>query len=280
MKAIGFIGGGRITAVLLQGWHRAGRLPEKIIVSDTSSEVLDRLKAEFPEVETTPDNVRSAGQDFVFMALHPPAARAALTSLTGALKREAVVVSLAPVLRFEELSNRLGGFRRLARMIPNAPSTIGQGYNPTCYSADVGEPERRTLKLLFDPLGAHPEVPEEQLEAYAVLTAMGPTYLWHQWQVLRELGVDFGLSATDVDLGLLRMIEGAARMLLDTGLSGSEVMDTIPIKPLAESEAQIAAIYHDKLAPLYLKLKTASCEHLTNAGAGAAPAAGSEKKGD
>jgi pyrroline-5-carboxylate reductase len=269
--AIGFIGGGRITALLLQGWRRAGRLPEKIIVSDTSSEVLDRLKAEFPEIVTTPDNLLSVGQDFIFLALHPPAARAALPGLAGALKPDAVLVSLAPVLRFEELANRLGGFRRLVRMIPNAPSAIGQGYNPTSFSTEVGEPERQALKSLFDPLGEHPTVPEEHLEAYAVLTAMGPTYFWHQWQVLRELGTDFGLSAKDIDQGLLRMIEGAARMLFDAGLSASGVMDTIPIRPLAESEAQIAATYREKLVPLYKKLRTASCEHLAKPSADTSP---------
>ncbi|MEO0108092.1 MAG: NAD(P)-binding domain-containing protein [candidate division WOR-3 bacterium] len=129
MGTVGFIGGGRITAVMLQGWHRVGQLPKKMVVSDSSLAVLNRLKVVFPEVTATPDNLQSAGQDFIFMALHPPAARTTLDALGAALKPDAVVISLAPVLRIAELSSRLGGFRGLARVIPNAPSASGQGFN-------------------------------------------------------------------------------------------------------------------------------------------------------
>lgn len=36
-KTIGFIGGGRITRILLGGLTRAGKMPENIVVADTST---------------------------------------------------------------------------------------------------------------------------------------------------------------------------------------------------------------------------------------------------
>ncbi|MEO0107764.1 MAG: NAD(P)-binding domain-containing protein [candidate division WOR-3 bacterium] len=262
LSSIGFIGGGRVTSIILEGWRAAGKLPEQIVVSDTAPEVLNRLKARFPGVETTVDNRHPANQDFVFIALHPPKVRSELPLVRDALKPEALVISLAPVLRSSALVRLLGGFERLARVIPNAPSAIGKGFNPTAFAPQLGRPERDAVSRLLDPLGVHPEVDEERLEAYAILTGMGPTYYWFQWQALRELGRDFGLTPSEVDQSLRQMIHGAADLLLASGRPPDEVMGMVPLRPLSEIEAQVLAAYYEKLSSLHGKLKAASCEYL------------------
>jgi len=40
-----------------------------------------------------------------------------------------------------------------------------------------------------------------------------------------------------------------------SGLSASEVIDLIPVKPIGENEAQIAEIYKTKLIGLFEKIK-------------------------
>ena len=62
---------------------------------------------------------------------------------------------------------------------------------------------------LLSPLGECPEVAEEKLEGYAVLSAMGPTYLWFQLQALREVAAGFGLSEADIAPAMKRMVCGA-----------------------------------------------------------------------
>ena len=103
-------------------------------------------------------------------------------------------MSLAPVVTMAELSRLLGGFGRLVRMIPNAPSLVGDGFNPAAYSPALEARDRALLAGIFSAFGRFPEVAEEKLEAYAVLTAMGPTYLWFQLEVLRSLATSFGLT--------------------------------------------------------------------------------------
>jgi pyrroline-5-carboxylate reductase len=97
-------------------------------------------------------------------------------------------------------------------------------------------------------------VPEEHLEAYAVLTAMGPTYLWFQLQQLRELGRSFGLPAAEVDGGLAAMATGAVRTLFTSGLSAEEVMDLVPVRPLRDDEEAIRTAYRGRLTGTYQKL--------------------------
>lgn len=253
-NSIGFIGGGRITAIFLAAWKAAGIDLSRITVSDTAPEVLGRLHSVHPGIETTPDNRRVWGQDIIFLALHPPVMKAVLPEAGPSLRESATVVSLAPVLSFSAMKALLNGHGRLVRMIPNAPSLLGRGYNPIVWGPESMKEDQERLSPLFAALGASPVVPENQLEAHAILTAMGPTYFWPQWQVLRELGQAFGLDPETTDRGLAAMLHGAVAQLLESGHDFESVMDTVPVKPLAESQPAILAPFREKLPVLHARL--------------------------
>jgi len=255
-KSIGFIGGGRVTRIFLEGWKRANALPANIVVSDCSPESLAKLKSHFPGVQTAAaSNVAAAAQDIVFLAVHPPVMAEVAADMKGNLKPSAMVVSLAPKFTMAKLTELLGGFARLARVIPNAPSIVNFGFNPVTFAPALSVADKAEITGLLSPLGECPEVAETKLEGYALLTGMGPTYLWFQLQTLREVATDFGLGDAEIAPALKRMVCGATRTLLESGLSPSEVMDLIPVKPLAEMESQVAEMYRTRLPAVYQKIK-------------------------
>jgi pyrroline-5-carboxylate reductase len=254
-KTIGFVGGGRITRIFLEGWRRANALPANVLVSDCNADTLAKLTTQFPGAETTTDSHAAAAQDIVFLAVHPPVMAEAATAIKGSVKPGAIVVSLAPKFTLAKLTGLLGGFARLARVIPNAPSVVNFGFNPLAFAAALSTADKAEITALLSPLGECPEVAEEKLEAYAVLTAMGPTYLWFQLQALREVAAGFGLSDAEIKPALMRMVCGAARTLLESGLTSAEVMDLIPVKPLAEMEPQVSEMYRTRLPGIYQKIK-------------------------
>lgn len=253
-RTVGFVGGGRITAIFLQALGGRGLALERVTVSDTSAEVLAGLKTRLPAITTTADNTQAAACERVFLALHPPAAKAVLPEIAPSVRKDAVVVSLAPVLKIAKLAELLGGFTRVARALPNAPSIVGAGFNPVCFGDALPAEARAEVEALLDGLGAHPVVPEATLEAYAILAAMGPTYFWFQWQALQELGASFGLQKADSDRALRAMLEGATRTFFDSGLSPEQVLDLVPVKPLAQAEQTIRDAYRSSLPALHAKL--------------------------
>jgi pyrroline-5-carboxylate reductase len=256
-STVGFIGGGRIVQVILGGWQRAGYKPADVVISEPNEEVLSKLKRQFPIVRGTPEAASLLGQmEVVFVAVHPPAVVNALELLTEHLSPDCVVVSLAPKVLVAQLSAGLGGFSRIARTIPNAPSLVGAGFNPVHFGPGLDEAGRERVLALLRPLGESPVVPEDHLEAYAVLTAMGPTYIWFQLQQLRELGQSFGLPLVDVDTGLAAMVLGAVPTLFRSGLTTEEVMDLVPVKPMHEDEEVIRTAYKNRLTTIYAKLKS------------------------
>lgn len=148
----------------------------------------------------------------------------------------------------------VGGTRPLARMIPNAASIVGAGYNPISYGLGMTATARAGLDALLDPLGAYPEVPDNQLEAYAVLTAMGPTYLWPQLYALAAVAEWMGLDESAALDGLVAMVDGALLTMTDADLTPEQVQDLIPVRPLADQVSVMSAAYGEVLTGLHARL--------------------------
>jgi len=256
MASVGFIGGGRIVRVILEGWRRAGYWPARVVVSDSDARALDGVRAAFPEATAVlGDNLMPAGEEVVFLAVHPPVMRNVLGEIRGRVPSSSLVVSLAPKLTITDLAAALGGFGRIARMIPNAPSIVGAGFNPVCFSSGLRAADRQALAALTAPLGASPEVAEPELEAYAVLTGMGPTYLWFQLYELLSLAETFGLGRVAATEALGGMVGGALRTMTESGLSPAEVMDLVPVRPLAEDEEAFKSVYRARLRGIMDKIR-------------------------
>ncbi len=255
-KSIGFIGGGRIVRIMLGGWQRAGLTFPAVVVSDNNAEVLRRLPSLSGRLQAVEgDNGAAAGQDIVFIALHPPAIAEALPAVADRLPSHAIVVSLAPKLKIGRLVEYLGGFPRVARLIPNAPSLLGRGFNPVAWSDALTDVDREAIRVLLQALGESPEVREGTLEAYAILAAMGPTYFWPQWLELLTLATDFGLQQAEAQQALRAMTVGAVELLAASQLTADEVLDLIPVKPLADFEPELRAAYRTRLTALFEKIR-------------------------
>jgi pyrroline-5-carboxylate reductase len=251
---IGCIGAGRISRIMLEGLRSAGALPRRILVHDPNATAVAALQR-VPGVQSA-TLAQAAAADLVLAALHPPALIESLPVIAPALRPGAVVCSLAPRVKLAMLREKLGGFARLARQNPNAPSIVGAGYNPITFDAGLPAADRAALLAFLAPLGQTPVVEEPTIEAYAVISAMGPTCFWFQLQTVRELAQEFGLDRAAADAAVRAMIGGAAATLLDGALTPAEVMDLVPVRPLAEDEPAIRAALQNRLRAIHAKLRS------------------------
>jgi pyrroline-5-carboxylate reductase len=251
--SIGFVGAGRVARILLGGWARAGVLPADVRVTDPDAAAVGRLVAAVPTARPTA-LADVAAADVVIVGVHPPAMAQTLTALADLLAPDTVVVSLAPVARLPRIAAVLGAERQVARVIPNAPSLVGAGFNPVAFGDGATSATRDLVLGLLAPLGQAPEVSDDDLEAYAILTAMGPTYLWAQLYALTDVAVQAGLDPVAVAVGLRAMVDGALTTMVDGGLTPEQTQDLIPSKPLAEPVAAMSAAYGAVLPGLHAKL--------------------------
>jgi pyrroline-5-carboxylate reductase len=250
---VSFIGCGRVARIMLGGWKLSNALPPTILAFDANPVAVASLQADFPSVNAV-NLEEAASADLVFGALHPPAMPEMLASIACQLKEHAVFCSLAPKVKLSVLQQSLGGFGRLARINPNAPSIIGQGFNPIAFASDLPVAVREQLFALLQPLGQSPEVDEHLLESYAVISAMGPTYFGFQFAEVEKLANSFGLDPEAARQAMRAMLMGTVDMLFASDLPKAQALDLVPVRPMAAHEAEIVQMLQKQLGGIYAKL--------------------------
>jgi pyrroline-5-carboxylate reductase len=253
-RSLGFIGGGRITRILLQAFQNRNAKFSKVIITDPNSDVLAKLKNSFPFIQIENASIASA-QDIVFLSLHPPVIMDTLELVKSNFRSDSTVISLAPKINLDKISSKLEQVKKIVRLIPNATSYINEGYNPVCFGQGFPVKEKKEILDLLGLLGKTFEVSEGKLESYAIMSAMLPTYFWFQWKELAEIGQKIGLSEKESKDSINETIIASLSLMYKSGLKPEEVIDLIPVKPIGEHESQITEIYKTKLIGLFEKIK-------------------------
>lgn len=254
-KSLGFIGGGRVTRIFLQAFVNKKTIFESISVFDTNPEVLQSLKQKFPIIETVDSASEAAGKDIVFLALHPPVIMESLETISNDVSRHTIFISLAPKITIEKIASILKPVNQIVRLIPNASSVINHGYNPVSFAPGMTDIQKWYILEMLNLLGETFETAEEKLEAYALISAMSPTYFWFQWKELEEIGTQIGLSEDECKKAIYETMNAALNTMYHSGMKADEVMDLIPVKPIEPYESQIKGFYQEKLMALWEKIK-------------------------
>ena len=211
------------------------------------------MQQDFPSIKTA--SLREcAACDLVFGAVHPPVMPEMLENIAGKLRPHAIFCSLAPVVRFQEMHIKLKGFSRLARLNPNSPGIVGKGYNPVAFAPGLPVAIREKLLRLFAPLGKTPEVAENQMETYAVVSAMGPTYFGFQFAEVMKIAKSFGLSHEAACEAMRAMLRGTVDMLFASNLPPDLVLDLVPVRPLADDETEIRRMLQTRMGTTHARL--------------------------
>ncbi len=250
---IGFIGGGRITRILLQAFGNKKINLVQATVYDTNPDVTEKLLKRFPDIHIGTLE-QTASQEIVIMALHPPMVMETLEKIAPVITPKTVFGSLAPKIDSQKILSILPQLTRLVRLIPNATSIINEGYNPIWFAPTFPSDEKEIVLQMLDFLGTSLEVDERKLEAYAVISAMAPTYFWFQWKKLVELGIEFGMGHYEAREAVLQAMYGSLETFFNAGMLPDEVMDLVPVKPLGEHEKEIGTIYENCLRDIYRKI--------------------------
>lgn len=255
MKLAGFIGGGRITGILLKAFQNAGVIFDRIVVYDINDQVLNSLKQKYPVVSITKEINEVLDSELIVLAVHPPVMAEVLEKLKGNIKKESVILSLAPKFTIGKIAGILGDVKNIARMNPSASSICNKGVNPVSFAENFSTDKKNQLMSMLDLIGYSPVVDDSKIEAYAVISAMGHTYFNFQLQKLKELGVSFGLEDAEASKAITNMLWGTTETLFNSGMTYEEVANLVPVKPLADVEDIIKGYYDESLTAIFNKIK-------------------------
>ena len=159
MKAIVFLGGGRITNALVAGL-RLAKYDKPILVHDRNPGKLRKLKKQYG-VAVEPNLQRAVEQArLLIIAVRPDSVSDLLLEIgelqKGKPRRPLMLVSLAAGIPFSKLRARMPSPARWARAMPSPVCRSGRGLTALTFDSAFSRTARRDVKDFFALPATHP----------------------------------------------------------------------------------------------------------------------------
>lgn len=214
---LGVIGGGNMAEAIIGGLVGSGFVKAgQVVVSDISAERLATLSRAH-KVACTENNLVPAAAARVLLAVKPQVMPAVLSQIAGAVRADALVVSIAAGVKTSRIDQALGGRGRIIRVMPNTPMLVGAGMAAIAPGPRATDDDIAWVRQLFMTAGAEVVVEEAMMDAVTALSGSGPAYFFYLVEAMVEAGAAEGLSK-EVALELARQTcLGAGKLLVQTG---------------------------------------------------------------
>lgn len=211
---VAIIGAGNMGGAIARGLAQGSIIPAKnITVSNPSQGKLDKLKAEFPDLQVTNDNRKAAaGAGMIILAVKPWLVEEVLDGM--AIAPGAMLVSVAAGIECGELAAHVGNLQQtIFRLIPN--TAIAERQSMTLIAGYNASDEQRQLMLdIFNQMGLAMFIPEAKMAAATAMTSCGIAYALKYIQAAMQAGVELGIYPKDGMRMVAQSLKGAAELIL------------------------------------------------------------------
>ncbi|XP_065649010.1 uncharacterized protein LOC100205698 [Hydra vulgaris] len=227
-KVVGFIGAGNMAFAIAKGIISSGFLSPKNIIASARTRVrLDTIWKELG-VATTTDNIEVINQaDIIILAVKPFVLSSILDQIkgVGGLTSK-LFISIATGVTLETIQTRLLGCK-VIRTMPNTPCLVQCGVVLYVCGSLCSKEDSDFVKLFFKCTGIVEEVDENHIDA--MTSIMGCSIAWYYMVVeaMSDGGVMNGVPRGAAYMLAAKSMEGAARMLLETGKHPGELKDAV-----------------------------------------------------
>lgn len=213
------IGCGNMGGAMLAGWLASGLTPERFAVLD-------------PVLDATPDGVRlyreppvQSDHCAVLLGFKPQQLGSLAPAMQGIAGTDVTVFSLLAGVSVSDLEAAFPDAAAHVRVMPNLAARIGK--SPVIL-AGSGLDSRAQALALFDRLGSAVWLDgEEQFDLVTALAGSGPGFVYRFIDALSAAAQELGLAREMADQLALTMVEGAASLAAQGGVSPGELADRV-----------------------------------------------------
>jgi pyrroline-5-carboxylate reductase len=227
-KKFAILGCGNMGVALLRGMLDGGAVqPADVAVHNRRDERTHALAERFGVRPAASNREAVEGAEVVLLAVKPQILPRVLEELRGALRPDALILSVAAGISTGRMEATLGGSPRVVRAMPNTPALIKQGATAIAAGAFATEADLAVAEAVLGAVGRVCVLDEVHLDAVTGLSGSGPAYVFLIIEAFADAGVKVGLSR-EVALELaVQTIQGAARMLQETREHPGKLKDQV-----------------------------------------------------
>ena len=225
---IGFIGCGNMATSIIKGIIRKQIIDaENIIASAKTKATLDRVQKELG-VKVSTDNLEvTENSDILVLAVKPQYYPEVIAQIKDVVRKEQIVISIAPGKTLDWLQEQFGGSVRLVRTMPNTPALVGEGMTGVCANEKVSAEELDQICEITDSFGRTEVVPERLMDAVGAVSGCSPAYVFMFVEAMADAAVAQGMPRKQAYQFAAQSVLGSAKMVLETGMHPGELKDMV-----------------------------------------------------
>jgi pyrroline-5-carboxylate reductase len=211
---ITFIGGGNMATALISGLVNPPRTHLQIRVCDPCEKARAHLETTF-QVPTFTDAQKAAnGADVIVLAVKPQIMPAVLSNLTGLVRPEQLVLSIAAGTTISGINSVLGDDLAVIRSMPNTPALVGRGITGVVSGRHCSAAHREQAEEILLAAGEVVWISDESLmDAVTAISGTGPAYYFLLTETLAAAARELGLPPETADLLASMTCFGAGAMM-------------------------------------------------------------------
>lgn len=225
---IGFIGCGNMATSIIKGIIRKQIIDaENIIASAKTKATLDRVQKELG-VKVSTDNLEvTENSDILVLAVKPQYYPEVIAQIKDVVRKEQIVISIAPVKTLDWLQEQFGGAVRLVRTMPNTPALVGEGMTGACRNEYVTDEDYATVLQILGSFGEVETIPENLMDVCVSVSGSSPAYIYILIEAMADGAVADGMPRAQAYKFAAQSVLGSAKMVLETGKHPGELKDQV-----------------------------------------------------
>ena len=227
-KMISFIGGGNMATAIISGILSSGLSDSDHICATAAHESsVIRLK-ETLHIEATTDNKAAAQKaDILFLAIKPNMFHKVIPEIRHAVKKNAIIVSIAAGQTIERIEEIFETSIKLVRVMPNTPAMVGAAMSAICCNDAVTDEDLAEIQAIFNSFGKSEVVSESMIDTVIGVSGSSPAYVYMFIEALADGAVKYGIPRKDAYKLVAQTVLGSAKMVLETGEHPGKLKDNV-----------------------------------------------------
>ncbi len=228
MTMFGFIGTGNMGGALARAARR--KLDgSQLLLANRTPEKAEALARELG-CAAVDSHQAAARAQYIFLGVKPQMMEGLLAELAPVLAARQdrfVLVTMAAGLTMERIGQMAGGSYPVIRIMPNTPCAVGAGVVLYDANALVTPEELTFFTDSMSGAGVLDRLDEHLIDAGSAVAGCGPAYVSLFIEALADGGVAAGLPRAKSLLYAAQMVEGSARLLLESGQHPGQMKDAV-----------------------------------------------------
>lgn len=242
-KHLAVIGTGNIGRILIERLLAVGVPARQVVVCDVDPLRGQDIAVRFGVQHVSLTDRRTCTADALLITTPPKAVAEVLATISERLQSGQVIISFAAIVPLEKLVALVPPGVAVVRVMPNAPSKVGEGMNPVAYGDMLTQADRELVDAVLSTLGRTIVVHDDQMNWCVGLTGAAMRSLLPTLEGMTQAGIEAGLSNGEARKVAAAMMYGTAELALQSELTWAELRALIPMQTV--DEAAVSRIFYE-----------------------------------